>query len=105
MTEVRSEIETKGNFEDVYALVKESAVMVGKLKQELKVNGTIVVKTRMKFFPSPINAVKLIITVKEMEPNVCSIRFTAQCYDGAIGLDSPNRVLEKVYAELFRRIG
>lgn len=88
---------------EVYSKVLESASAVGKIKQESKQLGVICIRTPLKFFP-PMNPLDLRITLKKKDQDTYLVSSNADSFDGAVGLGSPVKVINKTLAELSARL-
>lgn len=95
-----NEIFVRGDVDKVFDACLKAANEIGSVKQNSKAFGSISVKTPMKMFP-PTNPVNLKIAVIPQDGG-CMIRCNGDSVDGAVGLGSVGKIIDKFYNALER---
>ena len=89
--------------DEVFAALCRAGAVVGKIKEESKLAGYIVIRSKPKLF-SLENACTVRISVKKVTDQQTDMTFTSDAVDGVIGLGSTGKVIDRIINTLEKEI-
>lgn len=85
--------------DEVFQAVIQAGKSVGKIKEESKIAGYVVVRTGMKLF-APENASTVRISLKKIGDSQTEMSLSSDSFDGAIGFGSAGKAIDKIIKAL-----
>lgn len=98
-----SSIEVPRGLEEVFSALVASGAEVGKVKEQSKLAGYVVIRTPMKLFP-PLNPATVRISLKKQVDNATLVTFESDSLDGAVGFGSAGKAIDQIIKGLEKRL-
>jgi hypothetical protein len=98
-----STIEIDKPLDAVFSAVVAAGQEVGKVKEENKIAGYLVIRTPIKWFP-PRNPTTVRIALKKQGAGSTLLTFESDCFDGAVGFGSAGKANDMIIKAIERHL-
>jgi len=98
-----STIEVQQPVDTAFAAVVAAGQEIGKIKEQSKLAGYVVIKTPGKWWPLR-NAATVRVALKRQTPNTTAISFESDCCDGEIGFGSAGQAIDMIVKALEKHL-